>query len=275
MAEEAEDGLDTELVEELAPEEVEDTPEVAKEEPEAPPPADPVEDLAREMGWAPKDQWRGDPDQWKDARTFVRSTADINRSISKEVRELRETTQRLAKTSGAIAEREIARGRAELEARFAEAVEAGDVQAANQARREIDQFERTAPIEPQEHPAVSEFKSRNDWYGKHKGASAIAFAECDRLAQAGVFDPEAQLVAAEAEVRRRFPELFEEPKAKDPPKRQPVVHNANTRAAPGPKPKTASALPPAARAAAEDFLRRGRIKNLDEYAKIYFEEEEG
>lgn len=37
------------------------------------PPPDPaaVEQRAREMGWAPKEQWRGNPDHWIDASTFV------------------------------------------------------------------------------------------------------------------------------------------------------------------------------------------------------------
>lgn len=275
MAEEADDVLDEHVddpahAEEGAPT---DPPEGGQDDAPADPPADPVEDLAREMGWAPKDQWRGDPDQWKDARTFVRSTADINRSISKEVRELRETTQRLARTSGAIAEREIARGRAELEARFAEAVEAGDVQAANQARREIDHFERTQPVAAGD-PVVAEWRARNTWFGTDEAATALANAVATRLHQNGA-SPAQQAEAAEREVRRRFPELFEQPEPKPQPKPQPAVHNTRSRAAPAPKAKTASALPPAARAAAEDFLRRGRIKNLDEYAKIYFEEEEG
>ena len=57
--------------EELAEQAPEVTEEVAQQE-EAPKlSAKEVE--AQEIGWRPKDQWTGDPEDWVDARTFLRN----------------------------------------------------------------------------------------------------------------------------------------------------------------------------------------------------------
>jgi hypothetical protein len=54
-----------------------------------------VEDFAGSMGWAPKDQWRGDPDAWKPAEDFVRGTVSVNQSLSKKLKNLERNTQRI------------------------------------------------------------------------------------------------------------------------------------------------------------------------------------
>ena len=44
-----------------------------------------VEEVAQEMGWADKDGWQGDPDQWKPAVDFIRDTQSISQDKGSEI----------------------------------------------------------------------------------------------------------------------------------------------------------------------------------------------
>lgn len=250
-------------------------PEVAAEAPVAAEAADPPEilDLAREMGWSEQDKWRGDPSKWKDARTFIRSTVDVNRSLSKDVRELKDQTSRIARTSAQIAEREIQRVRDEMEANFDAYVAAGDTQNARWARQELNRIDAQAQPSELAGP-VQDFISRNgDWWNKNDEATAYVVSVAERVARRGG-DAAEQAAEAERSVKARFPELFEPPATRQAAKAQPSVNSPGSRAAPAPKAKTAANLPPDARKAGEDFVRRGRMGSLEEYAKLYYEEQE-
>lgn len=269
MAEEAEGDI-TDVVDDAAPQEG----ATAQDPPEGDSPQTPseIDVLAQEMGWAPKDQWRGDPNDWKDAKTFLKTTVDINRTISREVRELKDTTSRMAKTSAAIAEREIRREREEIEARFKSAVAEQDTDAAWEASEQLRKLPNAE--DPSIDPAVADFKARNGWFEADPAATAVAQAVAARLHAQGK-TPAEQTKAAEDEVRRRFPELFDAPartQAKDPPS---VNAPGSRTARPTPKAKGFAELPRDAQAAAHDFLKRGRITSLADYAKDYWNEEEG
>lgn len=217
-----------------------------------------IDALASEMGWAPKDQWRGDPDQWKDAKAFLKTTVEINRTLSKDVRELKQTTQRMAKTSAAMLERALTEQREELEHRFDAAVAANDPKAARQAQAELAKLE-----EPAEAPdTAKDFEARNPWFKTDPEAAAFAFSICE----ANKSKPaEEQLRLAEEAVRKRFPEHFPEGK-----KPQPAVNDPGTRTSSTPKGKTFADMPREAQAACVAFEKNG-VKRAS-YVKTYFEE---
>lgn len=217
-----------------------------------------IDALALEMGWAPKDQWRGNPDEWKDAKAFLKTTVDINRTLSKDVRELKQTTARMAKASAVVMERALAEQREDLEHRFAAAVANNDPRAARQAQKALDQLD--APGEAADH--MAEFVARNPWYTKDEDAAAYAFAVCERNKDKPA---EEQLRLAEEAVKKRFPEHFPEGK-----KPQPAVNDPGSRIAERPKGKTFADLPRDAQAACLQFEKRG-VKRA-EYVKSYFEE---
>jgi hypothetical protein len=239
------------------------------------PPPDPVADLAREMGWSPKEDWRGKPEDWKDPASFIRASRDINRRLSSDVRELRQTTERMGRVSASIVDREILRHRSELEAQFEDAVAKGDAKRARETTEDLQRLEferREAAVPAPKDPAVAEFESANPWLGTHRAATALAVSECEQLARNGVTDYGAQLEIARRAVESRFPELFktEEKQARG----QPSVSAPGSRSSgnSGGK-KTAKDLPPDAMRAAQDFLKRGRVGSLQEYADIFFEEQ--
>ena len=217
-----------------------------------------IESLATEMGWAPKDQWRGNPDDWKDAKAFLKTTVEINRTLSKDVRELKQTTARMAKASATMMERALAEQREELEARFEAAVAANNPKAAREAQKALSKLDE--PGEAADH--VSDFAARNPWFKTDPEAAAFAYAICEANK---TLPAEEQLKLAEEGVRKRFPEHF--PKSKAP---QPAVADAGTRAAAQPKGKTFADLPRDAQAACLQFEKKG-VKRAD-YVKSYFEE---
>lgn len=265
MAEEPEDTLPPEGAEaqDAAPVESAD----AAPEQDNPPTSSDVEDLAREMGWAPQDQWRGDPNQWKDAKTFLKSTVEINRTLSKDVRGLKDTVDRLSRTSARIAERAIEEERERLQQRLVDATANNDPQAAYEASAALSQLDR----EPAAVDNLTEFRQRNTWFDTDPEARAMCLA-IGELHKGKPWEEVSRL--AEEAVRKRFPEHFADNTT---PQRQqraaPVVNSAQSRTArPAPREKGAADLPAEARRAGEDFVRRGRVKDLAEYARIYFEE---
>lgn len=225
------------------------------------------EALAAELGWSPKDKWRGDPDEWKPAASFLKTTVEINKSRGREIKSLNERLDRIARTTAQITDQALERQRGELETKYREAVDENDYDAARKIGQKIDALKPDNTPDPE----VRDFVSRNgEWYNVDPDATAIAFNVAQRHADQGKSAAE-QLEAAEAAVRKRFPEYFKDaaPRAKQPAS----VELSGSRAAGHTKrgPKGFNDLPPEAKTAALDFEKRGRTTK-DEYAKLYWQE---
>lgn len=226
-----------------------------------------IEDLAQEMGWVPQEKYRGDPSKWKDAKSFVKSTVDVNRSLSKDVRELKDTQERLLRVQSRVIDDQVERKVKEATARFHQAVADGDSQGAFEASEEIRHARIVA--EPETNP-VSDWQSRNQWYGSHPEASDLAYGVCERLAKQGL-TPAQQLAEAEKTVRKAFPDLFEGPKPKAERNAPPPVQGGQRSAQGQPRAKGWGDLPPNVRSAAERNLTKWGLTK-ETYAKAYFEE---
>jgi len=225
------------------------------------------ESLASELGWCPKEEWRGNPDEWKPAADFLKSTVDINKSLRKDLKATREASERAARAAAAITEKAIHEERMRLLAARHEAIEMADPETAYMAEQQLMRL----PVQqaPGPVPEAVDFAQRNaKWYGIDPIASQIAWNVCEAKARAGVSDPNAQLEAAEKEVRRRFPEYFEAPK-----KAPASVETDGSRAAGHFRRGTKgfNELPADAKRAALDFEKRGRASR-DEYAQLYWQE---
>jgi hypothetical protein len=265
-----EDDLPPEVAEEAPDGAQVAEPEANTPEPEASDEDSPTaESLAAELGWSPKDQWRGDPEEWRDAKSFLRTTVDVNKSLRRDLRATREASERAARAAASITERAVAQEREKLLEKRNEAFMSMDVDAFNKADQGLAQLAAHVP-QPQEPQETAEFKARNSsWFGKDPIATQMAVNICQSYADQGIVDPATQLSAAEKEIKRRFPEYFAGQQTKQPAN---VDVSGSRSAAPRKGPKGFDDLPAPAKTAAKDFLRRGRIKSLDEYAKIYFEE---
>ena len=218
-----------------------------------------LESLARDMGWRPKEDWKGDDSGWRDAGEFVKHTVDANRTLKRELGEVKDVVKGLSKTNERILERELAKQRKALERQFAEAVDANDPTAARQVSAQIDALDRT----PVATDYKSKFKADNPWFGVDTEASAYATAMAGVAASEGK-DPEAQLAYASEKVRKRFPELFDKPAER----RTPPAVEGGSRGSPPPR-KT---YPPAVPAAAKAAVDRGRADSVAEYCSMYDKE---
>jgi len=218
-----------------------------------------LESLARDMGWRPKEDWKGDDSGWRDAGEFVKHTVDANRTLKRELGEVKDVVKGLSKTNERILERELAKQRKALERQFAEAVDANDPTAARQVSAQIDALDRT----PVQTDYKSKFKADNPWFGVDTEASAYATAMAGVAASEGK-DPEAQLAYASEKVRKRFPELFDKPAER----RTPPSVEGGSRSSPPPK-KT---YPPAVLQAAKAAVERGRADSVAEYCSMYDKE---
>lgn len=268
MAEEAEDILEDDVVD-TGHEEDEGGQQEAVETPEEPKQFDP-EAVARLAGWAPKDEWRGDPGEWKDAATFLVDTVAVNKSLRTRLKDVETTTQRITRTADRIIEENRRKAVQEAEARVRQAVEYGDADAAIEATRQLTQVNQPQHTQDADFQA---FVARNSWFNTHPAATALAVGVANDLERRGVTDTAQMAQEVEAEVKRRYPELFPQEQRQEPRTQRtaPPVQGGGRTPAAQPKQKGVRDLPPEALKAGQDFERRGRC-TLAEYAKTYFEE---
>lgn len=227
-------------------------------------PNEAIVNLAQEMGWRPKEEFKGAPDQWKPADQFIRDGHEIQRNLGKELKNLRSTVDTMQRTSTTLLESRIAEEKAKLSAEYEAAVDDGDHTKAAEKLRSLDKLDIEAPAKPSLSAEAQSFQDRHaSWLGKDVLATDRAVEICNKLAAAGKSQAE-QLEEAEKAIRRERPDLFPQPA-----KRQAAVHEG-TRAAGKPNGKQGFAnLPPEAQAVALDMEERLKIPR-ETYAANFF-----
>jgi hypothetical protein len=243
----------------------------AENDEDEPPPPSEVDELAKSMGWRPKEKFRGDPNLWKPADEYIRAGAEIQRGLSRDLKELRGTVETMTKTQGAILEQTLAEQRDRLIAKYNRAVEDGDAQTSFKVGRQIDELNGqaqslTAPRVAPPPPEAQDWVERNGWFNQDPLARTLALNVAEQYANAG-HSPEAQLQAAEREVRRVYPHLFGA-SSKPPPGVEPPGGRSGSSVKKG---STYADLPKEAKAVAKDMAERGVIPNVEAYAKQYWQ----
>lgn len=232
---------------------------------DTPPPAPTVDDLASEMGWRPKDEWRGDPDKWKPAHEFMRATVDVNRKLANRLKDVDDKLDRVVRTSATITERELARQRQELLEKRREAVDLGDHAALDAADEALQALPKLEPVDTPA-PEVADFVERNPWFGKDRDATVWAQNRAGELAKQGISEAR-QISIVEREAKGLFPELFPEPKAKAKAADLTPPGNRGGKSAA----KGFSSLPADVRNVALEYEKRG-VCSKEQYAATYYEE---
>lgn len=219
---------------------------------------DPVTEAAIKAGWKPKDQWKGDATNWTDAPEYLASLVSQNKSLKDQVK--RQTS---------VAERaiELNRKKAIDEARreIAMAAESGDAEAAVQAAQKLEQATAIGST-PRD-----DFKAQHAWFDEDPIATNIAIAAAQKVADAGGTAKE-QFEAAEKEVRKRCPELFDDAPPADRPARTAPLVQSGTRTPAPPRKKGWADMPAHARDQNERaFVRKG-LMTREEIADAYWQE---
>lgn len=174
---------------------------------------------ASEMGWSPKDRWKGDPEKWVDAKTFILNTPKALKAAKQQVeRVVRVSAEQMEK----LRTDAMATARAEVRA----AAASGDPEQIELAA------ENLARASQKPDPAVAKFAASNAWFETDEAARNVAIAVSNKVAQSGGSVSE-QLEAAEKEVRKRFPEHFEDDAEPAPQRKQaPAVEGGQRTASP-------------------------------------------
>lgn len=235
-----------------------------------------VEKVAQDIGWKPKDSYKGDPEKWRPADEYIRQSKNIEGTLKDSIKDLRSTVDRMANASAKQTERALQEQAARFEAQLDQAVEDGDKEAARDLRKAIAKTEREIESVAKADDPEERFSKDNPWYGKDDDATAYAVAISQREAAKGK-SVEDQLKAATDGVRKRFPELFEDGEKRQTLKAPPAV-NAPASRSTGQRRGTAYAdLPADVKAAADKyadlFARKFSMdpaKAKADYAKDYF-----
>lgn len=227
-----------------------------------------VEDYARARGWRPKEEWSGEG-EWRDAKTFLDYGLDSRKDISRELKDLRETTSRMADTQARLMQETVERTRTEERQRWEnihrQAVDEGDHAAAQQAVQNIAQL----AAQPTHDPA-QDFASQNPWFNTDPIARQLAIATAETVKH---LPPAEQFRRAQEEVFKRFPEHAPKGEAKEPAKAIDVATPAAT-ATQVKKGKTFHDLPKEAQQAARALQARGLLPGgVDGYVTQFFNEE--
>ena len=239
-----------------------------------------IAELAAEMGWKPKDQWKGDPTTWSPARDFVRTAVTANKSLKGDVRKLTQTVERIGQATAKMTDRAIASARAQWEAEHDRAVEDGDKDAAKAASRELAKLDQQAA--PPLAPEAEDFAQRNaSWFNKDQEATTYAVNRAEHYANQGL-SPARQLAKVEKDMRETFPELFADVEAKPQAKNPPTLGAPSRTARPAAREKGYATLSPDARKACDAYVERNgnRFANMKpddvraQWAKDFYEDQE-
>lgn len=275
-------------------------------EPEAEEPDTTVEDEARAMGWVPKDQYKGDPARWKPADQFVNDGKTVLPLLQSNLKKMTDKVTRMEREhqsnlEGMRRANQIAMARereriiAHYEQQKVQAVELGDTEgyhAATQAQiRDVRAFDDQ--VQKQQQPQLPEgvtpelvegiqgFAQENPWFQVDDEMTKVAIRYSQGLS---VKNPnlslQDNLAKTQKYMRGRYPEAYgdvddddrqEQPAAKL--MHSPVESSTGRGAGGGKRGKTAANLPAEARREGEQFVKEGLFKDLNAYAKAFFDGE--
>ncbi len=262
-----------------------------------------VEQKARELGWSPKEEFRGDPEKWIEAGEFVRRGEELmpilkanNRKLHDKVNALesevtstknllKNATESIAALKEFTTKETIKAARADTKVLVKEikaAREDGDVEAETElteklgeARKAIKDAE-AAPPPPKDAPPAEdpvkekifkEWAAENPWFGEDEVKAEVAIAIGRRLQAADrSLTGRALLDKVTVEIEKRFPS----PKGVS--KVEGGTHSNGGGGSEGKK--SYADLPADAKHACDDFAKRlvgpGRAyKDLSEWRKAY------
>lgn len=229
----------------------------------------PAEAKAREQGWVPKDDFQGEDHKWVDAAEFLRR-GELFGKIESQSRELKEVRAVLAQFKGhheKVQEAAYKKALLELRNEKREALLEGDPDKVIDVDEKIDAIKQdqakmrnetsNVRIPQEEHPEFVNWKGRNSWYESNAPMARWADTMGLELRAQGL-SPSEVLSRLEKEVRKEFPNRFENPNRNKPG----AVESPAGKGA-----GKASNYQPSEieRTMAKKFVRSGLYKNEQEY----------
>jgi len=178
----------------------------------------PQEAKARIQGWVPREDFRGDPDKWIDAKSFVERGETIvpimkerNERLEKDLREMKESFKEFSEFHRKTEDRVYQKALKEIEQRKLTAVESADTVGYQSAELERIELEKVKPVpkieKPVELPEMQEFRKSNVWYDSDQELTAEADALGAAYAKQNITYPKI-LEKVQATMKILHPEKF-------------------------------------------------------------------
>jgi len=213
---------------------------------------------ASKEGWAPQDQWKGDPERWKTAEQFVKDGEKIVPILKSKVDRLESRVNEVLasnKKFNEFTQRSIAKEKKEkeslireLEAAKAQAITDGDGVAAVKADNDIQEL-RTEVQPDRPDPLVEEWLGENQWYKTNDKLAIFADGIAERIVNEG-YTGKAYFNELTRRVKEAHPNEFENKNRSKP---QPVETSGEK--AVDSNERTFDKLPPDAKKAYKEFKR--------------------
>jgi hypothetical protein len=241
------------------------------------------EEEARSLGWKPKEDWKGPPDDWKDAEAFLefgeKNASFANKRADQKIKELKDdfdariaaierTSQSALDAVQKQAEAERANLLAELNAKKKEAIADNDLEKLEKVREQIEEVKEAEPS-PEDKRVASEFKKAHSfWQNKDWVVQNFADGAAGKLVNRGLTSQEF-FAELDRQIREAFPEKFGKPKA-----RSSVEADSPMAESGGDKDYTD--LPPEAKKACDELYQRVQKAYptkkawVEHYCKEYF-----
>jgi len=187
-----------------------------------PPQLTEIEQRASAQGWVPKDDWDGDPDQWRPAKEFI-DRGELFKKIddqNKTIKEFKKTLDEFAKHHSRVQKVEYERALADLKVQKKEALNEGDADAVVDIDEKMvlvreAQKEATQPVQvpnvPDSNPVFQAWVDRNNWYQTQPAMRAYADRLGNELGASGNMSPTDLLAHVEREVKKEFAHKFNNP----------------------------------------------------------------
>jgi hypothetical protein len=249
---------------------------------------DVAEQEARQFGWVPKEEFKGNEDDWRDAETFLKRGKEINGFLRKDMEKLNtklaQKDAELAEIRAAVEEfrqyhneteaRAYKRAIEDLKKQKVEAIQQGDGERVVEIDEEIDKYkeaQQTKPVEkkePAQQQGLNEFDAwvlDNKWFVTNQEAKYLAELYGKELS---VSNPTLKgrpfLDAVAKRVKEEHADLFENPARSS----ASVSSSSDGRKPAGKTKKGYNDLPPEAKAACDKFVKQ-KLMTQEQYVAEY------
>jgi len=225
------------------------------------------ENEAMQQGWVGKADWKGDPDKHVDAKVFVERGEKIAGIMKSRIERLEASNRQFGEYHKKTLEQEQKRNAervADLEGKLAQAITDGDGQAYTQIQREVNSL-RSDPVpdDVREWGRISqEWANENGWYADNPKLQTYADGLAQQIDNEG-FTGKARFDEITRRVKSTFPDEFTNPN-----KSKASAVEDSGKPASDSKAQSYDNLPPASKAACDDFVKQGFMTRED-YVKTY------
>lgn len=270
----------TERDEDLETEEAEDQEKASQEPSEGQEPAKPkwsqeVEDIARSVGWTPKENYRGNPDQWRDPVEFLRTGKSTHQNLraerDRDRQEFADTIRRTEKMAELALDKQRRSLEEQFKAQLRYAASQGDMEVYNAVEKNRDKaledFDKeTVPVkerkqgaqQPDIAPETVAFVERHSsWFNKDAVMTGAAVALCgDLQARFPSLPLSSVMNMVEESMKAEFPHRFNGSRKMEE-SRGPAKVEGGQRPIKTAVKKGWDQLPPEAKQAGKGFIDRG------------------